>query len=144
MSAAFPYLLAGSAGVYAAAIYAYFTGRWHGAASPEWWLLLPAVAAFAVDRSASGAAFVAAPITFVCCALLCTRMLAKTRGARAALWFLLAAVPIVLALVIAIDDFLPQHDADRIVQVASWLLTLPALAACAACAARVILRSPQK
>lgn len=141
MSAAFPYLLAGTAGAYAAAIFAMLSGRWPAPARPEWWLLLPAIAAFVVDRAYANVAFVAAPITFVCCALLFARMLSRIQGsgARGALWFLFAAAPLALALVIVISDFLP--NGASVVRTASWLLALPGLAAFGAFAARVTLRS---
>ena len=143
MSAAFPYLLAGSAGAYAAAIYAIFTGRWQAAVRPDWWLLLPAIVAFGVDRTVGALAFVAAPVTFVCCALLLVRMLSRAHamGARGALWVLFAAVPLALAVVIVIGDFLPQHDASQSARAASWLLTLPGLAVFAAFAVRVPARA---
>lgn len=145
MNAAFAYFLAGSAGAYAAGIYAMLTGRWQTPTRPEWWLLVPAIAAFAVDRAYADFAFVAAPITFVCCALLFARMLSRTHGtgARGALWFLFAAVPLALTLVIVIGDFFPQPGGAHAVRAAAWLLALPGLAAPAACAARVTLRSPR-
>lgn len=145
MNAAFPYFLAGSAGAYVAAIYAMVSGRWQAPTRPEWWLLLPAIAAFAIDRAYADLAFVAAPVTFACCALLFARTLSRTHGsgARGVLWFLFAAVPLALALAIVIGDFLPQPSGAQIVRAASWLLALPGLAALAACAARVTLRSLQ-
>lgn len=145
MNAAFPYFLAGSAGAYVAAIYAMVSGRWQAPTRPEWWLLLPVIAAFAIDRAYPDLAFVAAPVTFICCALLFVRMLSRAHGsgARGALWVLFAAVPIALALVIVIGNFLPQPDGARTARAAAWLLTLPGLVAFAAFAARVTLRSRQ-
>lgn len=138
MSAVFPYLLAGSAGAYAAAIYAMFAGRWQAAIRPDWRLLLPAFAAFVVDRAFAGLAFVAAPVTFVCCAILLIRFLRSPQAmdARGALWVIFACVPLAAAIVIVAGDFLPQSGASALGYGAAWLLVVPGLAALAAALAR--------
>lgn len=138
MNAAFPYLLAGSAGAYVAAIYAMLSGRWQAPTRPEWWLLLPAFAAFALDRAYADLAFVAAPVTFACCALLLTRLLRSPQmlDARGALWVLFACVPLATAIVIVAGDFLSQSGASALGYGAAWLLVVPGLTAVAAGLAR--------